>query len=159
MNPTLPQMQTSIHLPYKETAIRPQWIDDAIDYMMENFSEDLSLDDLANSAGLSKFNFCRQFHRHTGAPPLKWLRKFRLAMAGEILRQPVGWNIEEVAFAVGFNNCAHFSRLFREAFAVTPSEYRNKLEPVNDHLSGPRNYEHAGKNVTSIARNLTINSL
>jgi AraC-like DNA-binding protein len=104
----------------------PVWIHEAIQYMVSNFEDDIRLDDLANAIGMSKFNFCRMFQKHQGLPPLKWLRKFRTLLAGELLKRNLPWSIAEICYATGFNTSAHFSRIFRETFGVSPSDFRRQ---------------------------------
>jgi AraC-like DNA-binding protein len=95
-----------------------------IGYVMENFAEEICLDDLADAAGMSRFNFCRKFHRDCGLPPVRWLWNFRVILAHEFIALDPTWNLTEVAFACGFTSSAHFSRAFKGVFKVSPSKYR-----------------------------------
>lgn len=113
-----------------DTKHKPEWIEKVIHHMIHHFSEHLTLDDLANAVGMSKYNMCRQFSRYQGMPPLKWLWRFRALLASELLKLPLKWDIQEVAYACGFTSCAHFSRIFRESFGSTPSRYRVKMSPA-----------------------------
>ncbi|MCX6123421.1 MAG: helix-turn-helix transcriptional regulator [Proteobacteria bacterium] len=111
----------------------PLWVHETIQYMIDHFSDDITLDELANSVGLSKFNFCRQFHRYKGIPPLKWVKRFRAVMAGELLKLPLTWTIEDVALSTGFRSSAHFSRCFKETFGCSPSKFRMHIEISGHH--------------------------
>ena len=106
---------------------KPAWVEEVIAYMIENYAEDLTLEDLANAVSVSKFNFCRQFHRYQGMPPLRWLWRFRASLAGELLRLPHEQDIKDVAYTCGFSSGAHFSRIFREVFGTTPTRYRTQM--------------------------------
>jgi len=56
------------------------------------------------------------------------VRGERLARCMEDLRQPTGGSVTEIAFRWGFSDAAHFSRLFKRAFGVTPSEARHEAQ-------------------------------
>ncbi|MDD0974767.1 helix-turn-helix transcriptional regulator [Pseudomonas fontis] len=81
-----------------------------------------SLEQLAAEVGLSPFHFARVFRQATGLPPHAWLKQRRLGRAREMLRQdcpPL-----TVAFALGFSDQSHLNRQFKQAYGVTPGEYR-----------------------------------
>ena len=102
----------------------PQWSERVMSFILDQFGNDICLDDLATVAELSKFNFCRQFHRHYGLPPLKWVWRFRAVLAGELLKLSIPWSIADIVYTVGFTSPAHFSRAFRDEYGVTPTQYR-----------------------------------
>ncbi|MCX6118089.1 MAG: AraC family transcriptional regulator [Proteobacteria bacterium] len=130
----------------------PQWLERAVHYMIENITEELTLDDLANAAEISKFNFCRQFHRHLGLPPLKWLWRFRVHLASELLNRPLYWSVQDIAFAVGFSSSSHFSRVFREYFNTSPTEYRDQFMSQDDKENKYPDYSNQFEIVDAIAR-------
>lgn len=78
---------------------------------------------LAEVANLSLRQLYRLFAQE-GITPQAWVSHLRLAVAHKTLQQHFGTSITEVAFAVGFNDAAHFSRAFRKQFGVTPSMVR-----------------------------------
>ena len=71
---------------------------------------------------LSPFHFARVFRQATGLPPHAWLKQRRLARARTMLRQ--GGAPLNVAFDLGFADQSHLSRQFKQAYGVTPGEYR-----------------------------------
>jgi AraC family transcriptional activator of tynA and feaB len=66
------------------------------------------------------------------------VRGERLARCTEDLRQPNGGSVTEIAFRWGFSDAAHFSRLFKRAFGITPSEVRHQAiaERPEDQAGG-----------------------
>jgi AraC-like DNA-binding protein len=112
-----------------------------IQYILDNFSEEIVLDDLAQQAGMSKFNFCRRFQIDCGISPMRWLWDFRTLLAGEFINQDPSWSLTDVAFACGFTSSAHFSRAFKKVHGKSPSTYRkearsNQVSPTVGKLSG-----------------------
>lgn len=102
----------------------PKIAEAVVAYILENFSQELSLDDLATQAGLSRFNFCRRFQRECGLSPMRWLWNFRTLLAAEFIALDPKWSLTDVAFACGFSSSAHFSRSFKAMFKQSPSVYR-----------------------------------
>lgn len=81
-----------------------------------------SLQDLASAVNLSPFHFARVFRQATGLPPHAWLKQRRLSRARELLKNDcLPFN---VAFALGFSDQSHLNRQFKQAYGVTPGEYR-----------------------------------
>ncbi|MEM6990984.1 MAG: AraC family transcriptional regulator [Myxococcota bacterium] len=91
-------------------------------------ADDMTLDELARVAELSKFHFLRQFSSVVGITPGAYLRTLRLCQAARILRSS-DRPIVDVALAVGFSDHPSFSRAFARHMGLTPSEYR-RLGPL-----------------------------
>jgi AraC-like DNA-binding protein len=92
----------------------------------ELFMQDLTLDDLAATAGLSRYYFLRAFRREVGVTPHAYLTGRRIAAAKALLdgEQP----LSEVALACGFYDQSHFTRAFKGCTGVTPGQYRRGLD-------------------------------
>jgi AraC-like DNA-binding protein len=105
----------------------PRIAEKVIAYVLENFAEEIDLDDLAQQAGMSRFNFCRKFHRECGLPPMRWLWNFRTVLAAEFIGLDPKWSLTDIAFACGFTSSAHFSRSFRAMYNQSPSEFRKNV--------------------------------
>lgn len=87
---------------------------------------DISLDDLAEAAGLSPFHFTRLFKNTTGVAPYQYVLRLRIERSQEMLRRK-DLSIAKVAAAVGFKGAVQFNRNFRKLTGSTPSEYRKSL--------------------------------
>jgi len=88
----------------------------------------VSLDQLADVAGLSKYHFLRQFSQVVGMTPGAYLRTLRLCHAARKLRT-TALPILDIALSVGFADHPSFSRAFARHMGMTPSEYQ-KLGPL-----------------------------
>jgi AraC-like DNA-binding protein len=89
----------------------------------ERFCEPLPVARLAALAFLSPAHFSEVFAREVGMPPAAYIRHLRLERAQVLLRSG-DESASAIAHAVGFNSAAQFSRVFKAAFGVSPSEYR-----------------------------------
>ncbi|WP_238357632.1 AraC family transcriptional regulator [Cohnella zeiphila] len=94
--------------------------------MEENFLNPVSLNDLAYLSGRSLATFKRDFQALYNTPPLKWVRNRRLDKAKELLAE-TELSVTNVCFSTGFENIAHFSKVFKERFGLPPSEFRQQL--------------------------------
>ncbi|MEO3428031.1 AraC family transcriptional regulator [Pelagibius sp. CAU 1746] len=86
------------------------------------YMQDLTLDDLAGAARLSRYHFLRAFRREVGVTPHAYLTHRRIAAAKLLLGgdEP----LSEVALACGFYDQSHFSRAFKGCTGTTPGQYR-----------------------------------
>ncbi|MGG3308372.1 AraC family transcriptional regulator [Paenibacillus lautus] len=93
--------------------------------MEENITNPVSLNDLAFLTGRSLATFKRDFQAIYHTSPLKWIRNRRLDKAKELLAE-TDLTVTDVCFSSGFENIAHFSKVFKEKFGFPPSEFRQK---------------------------------
>jgi AraC family transcriptional regulator len=88
--------------------------------------DDLSLDEMAQSVGLSTAHFARMFRKSTGQTPHQFVLRQRLERAKAMLRAPHA-RVLDVAVACGFKTQQHFAQVFRGVWGVSPTEYRQDL--------------------------------
>src|SRR6202011_1388101 len=88
--------------------------------------DDLSLDEMAQSVGLSTAHFARMFRKSTGETPHRFVLRQRLERAKEMLRAPDA-RVLDVAVACGFKTQQHFAQAFRDVWGVSPTEYRQDI--------------------------------
>jgi AraC-like DNA-binding protein len=90
-------------------------------YLRERFSETVSLAELANAAGLSRFHLLRSFARRVGMPPHAYQVRLRIERACRLMQ--VGVSPSDAAMSVGFADQSHFTRHFRKVMSITPGRY------------------------------------
>ena len=95
----------------------------ALDYVSENYMDDVTLDSLAAYAGFSRYTLSRMFRQHTGQTFTQYLNKRRVTMAEELLAS-TKVPVTQVALQCGFNSIATFNRVFRDVRGCTPTQYR-----------------------------------
>lgn len=94
------------------------------DYIKQHCNEDISLDDIAEKSGFSKYHFSRLFKEFTGTSYYKYLNQKRIEFAEQLLLDPE-INITEAAVRSGFNSISAFIRMFKQVKGCTPTEFRN----------------------------------
>ena len=95
----------------------------ALEYLHEHFDEEISAGKLAKLAGVSAIRFARLIRRIFRLTPSQLVTQTRLAAASEMLMES-DRSIVEIANACGFSDHSAFTRAFRAATGVTPSQYR-----------------------------------
>src|SRR5580692_158317 len=85
--------------------------------------DDLSLDEMAQSVGLSTAHFGRMFRKSTGETPHQFVLRQRIERAKAMLRAPDA-RVLDVAVACGFKTQQYFAQVFRDVCRVSPTEYR-----------------------------------
>lgn len=94
----------------------------AADFIRDNCTQLLKLEDICEAAQLSPSYLIRAFKQHYGMTPHAFLVNRRIQFARERLRS--GKHIADVALEAGFADQAHFQRAFKQHLAATPGQYR-----------------------------------
>ena len=97
-------------------------IEDALSYINEHLSEELTVDTLAEKVYLSKYHFMRLFKESTGSTVHAYIRQKRLLYAARLIRE--GVNANKAASDAGFSDYSTFHRAFRESFSISPGELK-----------------------------------
>ncbi len=111
------------HQPLKNVSLEPVAVRVAREFLEANVAQNPSLEQLAAVTGLNEFTLLRAFKRLHGLPPHAFLVQRRLEFAKTALRHQDA--VADVAAQFGFADQAHFTRLFKRTFGVTPAVYRN----------------------------------
>jgi len=101
-------------------------ISKAQDWIHKNFAKTFALEDPAERVGMSVRNFVRRFKQATGDSPLIYLQKLRVAAAKRMLESN-HLSMQEISFAVGYQDVAFFRSLFQRHTGTSPSEYRTRF--------------------------------
>ncbi|MFR5875086.1 MAG: helix-turn-helix domain-containing protein [Eubacterium sp.] len=92
-------------------------------YIRDNYESPITLEELAEIAGMSPRYFCRAFYTMTGKTPIAYLNYYRIECAGEFLKL-TDKTVTEIAISCGFNDMSYFSKQFKRYKSLTPSQYR-----------------------------------
>jgi AraC family transcriptional regulator len=105
--------------------IPPHKLKRAKEYICANLARDLSLDEVAAVAGMTKFHFAKAFRQATGRAPHRYLTEHRI-LRGRTLLHDRNLSIHDIAGALGFTH-SHFTRLFTRHMGMTPTAFRKLL--------------------------------
>jgi AraC family transcriptional regulator len=110
----------------RTVALAPSRLRRVRELVDERLGTPLTVEDMADAAGLSRAHFTRCFHAATGCTPYGYVRERRVARARDLL-QATKLPIAEVAAVTGFHSQSHLGRVFRAATGMTPGEYRRRM--------------------------------
>lgn len=99
-------------------------------YLEAHFTENVSLAELTEVAGLSRFHLTRLFRQTLGLPPHAYLTQVRVRKAKGLLT--AGLPIAQVAAETGFTDQSHLTRHFKRVVGVTPGQYLLNSKNVQD---------------------------
>lgn len=99
----------------------------SVELVEDRLGESLSLGDIAEPSGYSRFHFLRVFKELMGQTPHAYVVARRVERAKGLLRR--GRPLAAVAYETGFSDQAHFTRRFRQLVGVTPGEFSRGAGP------------------------------
>jgi len=98
-------------------------LDRAIEILSRDYSQNISVAQLAESCGISETYFRKLFQRVYGVSPMAYLTNRRISYARELLVN-TGLSVEDISYDSGYRDPAYFCRIFRKICGMSPSEYR-----------------------------------
>ena len=105
-------------------SIQQRKISKAVQFINDNYRNDVSRDDAAIQAGMSPAHFSRAFKKVMGMSYQDYLHSRRIAEARNLLHT-TSISIHEIARFLGFSDQTGFGRIFKKLTGQTPSAYRN----------------------------------
>ena len=100
-------------------------VERAFAYIRSHYTEQLTLDNIANYANQNKTALCRSFRRTTGQSIFQYISRLRIERACELIRG-TDRSITNIAYEVGYNTFSHFVNQFRTTMHTTPTAYRKE---------------------------------
>jgi len=98
-------------------------------YFNEHYNEPISIEEYAQSRGMSVSWFLRNFKQITTMSPMQYILSIRMNNAVSLL-ETTDYNITEISAIIGYDNPLYFSRIFRKQIGMSPSDFR-KLRREN----------------------------
>lgn len=109
----------------KYTDIEGKRMRDVMDFTIQNYPQQISLNEIAQVAAMTKNAFCKYFKKRTNKSYFKFLNELRIENASKLLQSDKGLSIAEIADTSGFNNISNFNRQFKAIKKISPSAYRS----------------------------------
>jgi AraC family transcriptional regulator, exoenzyme S synthesis regulatory protein ExsA len=97
------------------------WKVDILEFLNENYADELTMEQIASFTGRSLATFKRDFKKISNHTPQKWLIKRRLEAAYSKLKDE-GKKVQDVYVEVGFKNPSHFSTAFKKQYGISPTD-------------------------------------
>lgn len=111
--------------PKQSSKMSDYYIKEAINYIEQNFQNNITVEDIAAVCGINRSYFGKIFRNSIGRSPQEFLMNYRMVKATELLKL-TSLSIAEIGSAVGYENQLHFSRAFKTIYGVSPREWRNQ---------------------------------
>lgn len=112
-----------LFVPSRERTGADSLIKPALDMMEAEYMRDITLAELAESAGVTPQHFCRVFKARLGSRPLEYLARLRISKAKQLLVD-TDMTIAEIAAAVGYSDQTYFGVVFKRYEGMSPSGFR-----------------------------------
>ena len=97
-----------------------------VDYIERNYSKDITLDELAGVACLSKNYFCSVFSLENGQTPMEYLTTYRIQVAQQLIAS-TSLPLNEIAIASGIHDYARFCKTFKRVTGHSPGAHRKAI--------------------------------
>ena len=94
-----------------------------LNYINDHYSEDISINTLAELCEYSQYHFMRFFKKHIGLTCIQYINNLRLEKSS-ILLTSTNNTIMDISLEVGFDNLSYFNKLFKRKYNLTPKEFR-----------------------------------
>lgn len=98
-----------------------QWIQDSKNYMETHYTEDITVQDVAEYIGIHRSYYSKMFTERVGTTPAHYLRQLKMDKSLHMLQQ--GHAILEIALSLGYSDTPSFSRAFRQYYGTAPTHY------------------------------------
>jgi AraC family transcriptional regulator len=106
----------------------------ALELFATNIDRPIRLEAVADAVRLSVGHFSRTFRRSVGEPPARYLRRYRVKRAQEMMLL-TSESLATIAVECGFADQAHFTRIFSCMVGVSPAAWRRTFHPVKGRLT------------------------
>ena len=104
-------------------------IDIIYKHVNSNFTNHISLDEIADKVSMTVPAFCRYIKRVTGKTFTKIVNEYRIVHATKLLQESQS-SITDICYECGFNNFSHFNKLFKEITEKSASKYRSEMKQM-----------------------------
>ena len=115
----------------KEHSLQEFYIKEAINFIERQFTEKITVEEIAAASGLNKNYFSKLFKNNLGQSPYQFLTNYRINKAKQFLRYS-SLSIKEIAEQVGYPDQLAFSKVFKNSVGINPSQWRQKHHCNND---------------------------
>jgi AraC-like DNA-binding protein len=106
------------------------WVKNFLQFVQENFSDRITLADMARTVNMSESHLCRESKRVFGISPVEFLNNYRVSRAVHLI-ETTNRSLGDISDITGFPNINRFTTTFKKIFHCTPISYRMELRHVS----------------------------
>ena len=129
---TLISSKSEVRKALPDTAISPQ-VREIMQYIRDNYMNNISLDTLADMTSLARSSCCRKFKKQTSCTISEFILNVRLQEASRLLLTS-DYTITEISMLCGFNDSSYFTKEFRLKTGISPSMYRKEKSSIKSEI-------------------------
>lgn len=118
--------------PANQTGHNEQYYQIALEYISNNYTYNLKIQDIADYVGVDRTYLYKIFMREANISPKQYLLQYRIRAAAKLL-QSQQYTVTETAYSCGFRDSAAFCYHFRQQIGLTPRQYRERIRSGNYH--------------------------
>ncbi len=108
-----------------QAAVKTRHIQRALHFIHNNYSTDISLEQVAGTVGLSRYHFSRVFKEITGFTYQSYVNRVRIEQAKKMLNDDA-LSVTDAGYAVGYSDLTHFERIFKKIVGSNPTQFRRR---------------------------------
>jgi AraC-like DNA-binding protein len=101
-------------------------IDRSIEYMKQNLTSNIQLQDVSRQAGLSVSQYSNLFKKHASMSPMNFFIQLKVQRSCQLIENPY-MRIKEIALELGFEDPLYFSRVFTKVMGISPLSFRKTV--------------------------------
>lgn len=117
-------------------ALSDKQISLAISSMHDEPAHDWTVEELGQRAGMSRSTFAQRFKETVGVPPMEYLTRWRMLLAGDRMAN-TSESISEIAQSLGYESASAFTKAFKNVMGRSPREYnRDQTSASSSHRKG-----------------------
>ena len=113
--------------PLRENKIKHDYFSQIKNYIDQNYHNNIDIQSIADQLNINRSYLSVLFKKNIGLSPKKYMMDVRMKRASQLLFA-TKMTINEIAFSVGYNDQATFSKAFKNYFLLTPSQYRKSTQ-------------------------------
>jgi AraC-like DNA-binding protein len=105
-------------------------INEVLQFIMENYTNEIYIEEIASKLNMSEASFSRYFKHHTRKTFSNYVTEIRIGHACRLLMED-NYNVTEICYLSGFDNLSNYYRHFKRHIGVNPTDYRKRFIGIN----------------------------
>jgi AraC-like DNA-binding protein len=112
-----------------------EYIEPACEYIAANYQKKITVEEIAEAAGVSRSSLYRAFLANMSLSPLDYLTEYRVKVSCNLLEKGCR-SLKEIAYQCGFTNALYYSKVFKKVMGFPPTNYLDHLSAYRLEVGG-----------------------